>query len=45
MKNLFDVPPPRWLEKLAILAGVLTLLGVSALSMIGAAFLLVVNGY
>lgn len=44
-KNLFQYPPPRWMNHLAIAGGVVTLLAISAMSMLGAAFLLVVNGY
>lgn len=45
MKNLFDNSPPRWMIRLAIIGGVLTLMSISAMAMIGTAFLLVVNGY
>lgn len=37
--------PPRWMVKLAILCGAMTLLMISGLSMVGAALLLVLNGY
>lgn len=40
-----DPPPPVWLEKLAIIAGALTLLLLGGMAMIGAAFILVLSGY
>lgn len=38
-------PPPKWLEKMAIVAGALTLLMLGSMAMVGAAFLLALNGY
>lgn len=41
----YGAPPPQWLERLAIAGGVLLLLILSALSMLGAAVLLLLSGY
>lgn len=41
----YDPPPPVWLERLAIIGGILTLLLIGGMAMVGAAFLLVLNGY
>lgn len=44
MSDIFKDPPPKWLERLAVLAGIITLLAISGMAMIGAAFVIVLNG-
>lgn len=44
MSDIFKARPPKWLERLAVLAGIITLLAISGMAMLGAAFLLVLNG-
>lgn len=44
-EGYFSAPPPRWLESLAVVAGVIALLAISGMAMLGTAFLLVLNGY
>lgn len=43
MSDFFKDPPPKWLERLAVLAGIITLLAISGMAMLGAAFLLVIS--
>lgn len=41
----YTTPPSKWLERLIIFFCALTLLLMSGMAMVGAAFLLVINGY
>lgn len=40
MSDIFKDPPPKWLERLAIFGGVITVLILTGMAMLGAAFLL-----